>query len=431
MRKVKLTLSDRVSSNDPSAHNRIVSSLKRAFSRSPTVRAFLAKHRREEAWLKKDGSKAKNPKVFYVCAHCKQEFRSNAVQVDHIDPVVPLNIPSRHLSYNDLIARLFCDESNLQILCKEHHRDKSAKENAIRDEWQAKLKFIVYETVNTINGKKYIGVHRCEDYDDVYFGSGKLLKAAIEKYGVENFHRYILYVYDNAAEAFAKEKELVSDEVVKSEKYYNIAHGGSGNVKGVDSSSNNKIKIICHQTQKVYDSLNEAAADINISASSISRALDNPNQPVANLHFFSLLNYDDTVTVTFPTPGRAVVHLNVGRLYNSLEKASTSLGLNYRSLRNAMRAPDDAGVCQLDDQYFIYASEYDPSVNYFATVRRVRLIELNKQFKTCTEAAQYLKHPKPSLAGVAIGKAIREKTKMYKYTWEYIEEKIKLKHIQL
>lgn len=50
----------------------------------------------------------------------------------------------------------------------------------------------VYETVNLINGKRYIGQHSKKYFDKNYYGSGKHLKSAIKKYGKENFDVILL-----------------------------------------------------------------------------------------------------------------------------------------------------------------------------------------------------------------------------------------------
>lgn len=411
---------------DSDTHSAIVGNLKRAFSRSPTIVNFLRKYRREQQWTKKDGSVAKKPHVFYKCFKCQLEFNSANIQVDHIEPVVPLNIPSKHLSYDTLIKRLFCDESNLQILCKEHHKEKSQQENAIRKNWFSKTKFIVYETVNKKNNKRYIGVHKCEDYDDFYLGSGNLIKQAVQKYGKDDFYRHILFVFDNAQDAFTKEAELVNDEVITSDKYYNIALGGSGNISSFHNNESVKKKIICHQTGQVFSSISETAKNLDISISSISRAVNDPEQPVANLHFFTTEAYDPKIKVTFPAIGRKLVHLNTRKSYKSIKAAADELSLNYKSLRNACGQKDINDLYCLDDQYFLYEDEFDSQVQYSITKRLVKCIELKKTFTSCTEAAKFLKHKNPAHGGIAIGKAIRKNSKTFKYHWEWVTEKVNL-----
>ena len=71
--------------------------------------------------------------------------------------------------------------------------------------------FTVYKITNLVNGKYYIGKHQTKDLDDGYFGSGKLIKAPIEKYGVENFTKEILFVFDKEEEMNAKEAVLVTE----------------------------------------------------------------------------------------------------------------------------------------------------------------------------------------------------------------------------
>lgn len=96
--------------------------------------------------------------------------------------------------------------------------------------------YIIYKTTNKVNGKFYVGAHKTLDLNDDYFGSGKHLLRAIEKYGIENFTKEILHVYDNADDMYNKEKEIVNEEFVSSKNTYNLKIGGFGGWDHVDIS---------------------------------------------------------------------------------------------------------------------------------------------------------------------------------------------------
>lgn len=88
--------------------------------------------------------------------------------------------------------------------------------------------FIVYETTNLVNGRKYIGCHKTNHINDGYLGSGTLLKRAIKKHGEHNFSKKVLFIFDNEQEMFDKERELITEDVIEDVNYYNVNSGGKG-----------------------------------------------------------------------------------------------------------------------------------------------------------------------------------------------------------
>lgn len=91
----------------------------------------------------------------------------------------------------------------------------------------------VYLITNKINNKKYIGKHSGE-LDDNYLGSGENIRAAIKKYGKENFEKTILYIADSEEECYAAEEKIIKDfNAVESDEYYNISPGGQYKYKKV------------------------------------------------------------------------------------------------------------------------------------------------------------------------------------------------------
>lgn len=94
---------------------------------------------------------------------------------------------------------------------------------------QNKIYYTLYKITNRINGNIYIGVHKTEDINDGYMGSGNLIIAAIKKYGLHNFDKEILFTdLGDSKSMYAKEAELVTEEFIKRKDTYNIRIGGFG-----------------------------------------------------------------------------------------------------------------------------------------------------------------------------------------------------------
>ena len=98
---------------------------------------------------------------------------------------------------------------------------------------QKKYHFI-YKTTNLINGKYYIGMHSTNDLKDGYLGSGKYLWYSIRKYGKENFKCEILEHLNNRDELSQREKEIITEDLIKDPLCMNLKLGGRGGNVGVN-----------------------------------------------------------------------------------------------------------------------------------------------------------------------------------------------------
>lgn len=75
--------------------------------------------------------------------------------------------------------------------------------------------YILYETINLVNKKFYIGQHSTDNVEDGYLGSGKQLHRAIEKYGEQNFRRRILKFCSSLEELLLEEGRLMNSQTSK------------------------------------------------------------------------------------------------------------------------------------------------------------------------------------------------------------------------
>lgn len=87
----------------------------------------------------------------------------------------------------------------------------------------------VYKGTNLINNKIYIGQHKSKSFDIKYYGSGKLWRRAIEKYGLSNIKLEILEWCETKEELSIKEAYYI--------KFFNSQNLDIGyNLLGNDTS---------------------------------------------------------------------------------------------------------------------------------------------------------------------------------------------------
>lgn len=91
----------------------------------------------------------------------------------------------------------------------------------------------IYLIVNNINGKTYIGQRKTEKewHSDKYMGSGKHLKCAQKKYGIENFEKFLIQYCNDQDELDRQETFWIAEYRARGKAEYNIQDGGKRGYK--------------------------------------------------------------------------------------------------------------------------------------------------------------------------------------------------------
>lgn len=161
----------------------------------------------------------------------------------------------------------------------------------------------IYMTTNMINGKKYIGKCSINSNPETYhyLGSGKVLKQAIKKYGVENFKREIIHYSKSYEENKNMEKYFIEKyNACISKDFYNVAAGGDGG--DLSKGLTDKQKLL--KSQKISQSLkgnkywlgkqHKPETKQKISKTKQGKKLsDNAKRNIANGHKKAILCIDD------------------------------------------------------------------------------------------------------------------------------------------
>ena len=212
------------------------------------------------------------------------------------------------------------------------------------------MKYIVYQTINTINNKIYIGVHKTKDPEifDSYIGCGVLInnpstymnpttpfQAAVKKYGTSAFKRTILKIYDTAHEAYNLEKEIVNYDFIRRKDTYNAKLGGEGGYGAY-------VKIFQFDLKgnliKEWESIMEASEFFGVSHTAILNA--DKVKGSCKKYFWSRNNYIDVNNYSFCEGSICYQYDNEGNYletYNSLSEAAKCNEVPLQSIERAIK----------------------------------------------------------------------------------------------
>jgi hypothetical protein len=103
----------------------------------------------------------------------------------------------------------------------------------------------VYITTNLINGHQYVGDRtcNCEPEKDAYLGSGKLFTKKKKEYGIQNFKKEILELFETKEKAFNAQEKYIIHYNTLIPNGYNISPKGGYGVPGSFLHEETKKKI--------------------------------------------------------------------------------------------------------------------------------------------------------------------------------------------
>lgn len=72
---------------------------------------------------------------------CKEPTPTYLMEVDHVEPIIPLDSALEHMTADELIDRIWCISTNLLAICKPCHKIKTKTESQTRRHYKkGKLK---------------------------------------------------------------------------------------------------------------------------------------------------------------------------------------------------------------------------------------------------------------------------------------------------
>lgn len=228
----------------------------------------------------------------------------------------------------------------------------------------------VYITTNHVNGKQYIGQRKYDKQGKwkEYLGSGIILSRAIEKYGLENFSKEIIEE--------CKTKKILNDReiywinyynAVESDNFYNIASGGDGGntiagytddqrnllstklsdmrkgIINIGKNNGNSRRVICINTMKVFDTINEASIYYNVDKDAIQQCCSDANKrkTAGEINGERMIweYYDENKNYEFVPFKREykykqILCLDNNIIYNSVHEASKNTGCSIVGIRH-------------------------------------------------------------------------------------------------
>ncbi len=252
-------------------------------------------------------------------------------------------------------------------------------------EMENNWKYIVYCTINTINNKIYIGVHKTLNPEkfDGYIGCGIYVtqphtynkaktkfQFAVKKHGVNCFKRSIVAIFNSDFEAYSLEEEIIDRAFLERPDVYNMCLGG------INIGEFQKIKVHKYSLNgdfiESFDSLKDAAKSLQVDYTYISYGLRKKVKIKDSLWSYSKadkINSSEYKTKNL-SKNKVFLYSKNGdflKVFNTQKELAIEVNISQSSVTKAIKE----GSC-VKKEYYI-------SSEFFSTYDRARLAYIKKR----------------------------------------------------
>lgn len=215
---------------------------------------------------------------------------------------------------------------------------------------------VVYRAVNSINGKRYIGMttkglaaRRSGHLSDARCGSNTRFSRAIRKYGGDNFCFSIVEVCPNRENAFHLERDIIAREAPE----YNIAAGGQGGPQGWKHSEESRREMSkSRRGRKGYWGGKKRTAE-TLAKMSASMIAARRKPPVTVWTPEKIERCRERLLRQSLARRRRVICLSDGKKFDEAKDAAAVYGFSATTIRKAclgIRQPANGLVFQYESQ---------------------------------------------------------------------------------
>lgn len=212
-------------------------------------------------------------------------------------------------------------------------------------------------TQNLVTGRKYIGKRKCdcEIKDDTYLGSGKILKQAIAKYGVQNFSKTIIEVCSSEDECNARERFWINEfDAAHNHEFYNIALGGEGGntYAGLSPEELDRIRNIKREQASGQNNPNYGAVVTAETRLKMSRSLKQLYATPENCSRYGKFGADNPCS-------KKIKCVELNREFIGIREAAREMGIPSPNITRALGDPARFSAGKHDGKrlHWIYCEE--------------------------------------------------------------------------